>query len=100
MLVISWSKATGAQMRSILLGVIVFMIVARPKKATANQIPTCEIDFNCGKSKSALDNTSNARKAKMAMLIMATNLILGGYFPGYFPPIDAAPHGTPAAKHP
>ena len=29
---------------------------------------------------------------------MATILIFGGYFPGYLPPIDAAPQGAPAAR--
>jgi hypothetical protein len=100
MLVTNWAKATGAHMRSILLGVIVFITVPIEKNTTMNQIPIFETDFRCGKSKLALDNTIVAIKHKSIILIIATTLIFGGYLPGYFPPIDASPHGTPAAKHP
>lgn len=97
---ISWTSDTGAQMRSILLGVIVFKTVPMPKNTITIHIPMFEIDFSCGKSKSACDKTIAAIKLNMIIFMIATTLILGGYFPGYFPPIDAAPHGIPAAKHP
>ncbi len=100
MLVISWTKATGAQMRSILLGVIVFKTVPMPKNATTIQLPILEIGFICGRSKSALDNIIAAIRHNIIILMIATILILGGYFPGYLPPIDASPQGIPAAKHP
>jgi hypothetical protein len=100
MLVISWAKATGAQIRSILLGVIVFKTVPILKKATTNHIPILENGNSCGKIKSALDNTITAIKHNTSRLMTATTLIFGGYFPGYLPPKDASPQGTPAAKHP
>lgn len=100
MLVISWTKATGAQMRSILLGVIVFKTVPMQKNATTTQIPTLENGFSPGRSKPALDNTIVAIRHNIILLMIATILILGGYFPGYLPPIDASPQGIPAAKHP
>lgn len=86
-------------MRSILLGVMAFIIVPKNRKATTNQIPMFEIVFNCGNSKSARDKTSTAIKHNTIILNMATTLIFGGYLPGYFPPMEAAPHGAPAAKH-
>ncbi len=100
MLVIIWTKATGAQMRSILLGVIVFKIVPIPKNTTTNQIPMFEIDFNWGSIKSARDITIAETNARIIIFMIATTLILGGYIPGNFPPIEAAPQGIPAAKHP
>ncbi|WP_448376303.1 hypothetical protein [Fervidobacterium sp.] len=33
------------------------------------------------------------------IFITATLRIFGGYLPGNFPPIDAAPQGRPAARH-
>lgn len=92
--------ATGAQIRSILLGVMVFKTVPMPKKATTNQIPIFEMDCSCGKISSAFDNTIVRIKSKTKIFMTATNRILGGYLPGYFPPMEAAPHGSPAAKHP
>lgn len=100
MLVISWNKATGAQIRSILLGVIVFKTAPTLKNATTNQIPILENGTSCGRSKSALDNTITAIKHNTTRLMIATTLIFGGYFPGYLPPKDASPQGIPAAKHP
>ena len=100
MLVISWNKTTGAQIRSILLGVIVFKTVPTLKNATTNQIPILENGISCGRIKSALDKTITAIIHNTIRLMIATNLIFGGYFPGYLPPKDASPQGTPAAKHP
>ncbi len=85
-------------MRSILLGVIVFIIVPKLKNTTTNHTPILEKGISFGKSKSALDSTIVAIKASIIMLIIATILIFGGYLPGYFPPIDAEPHGMPTAS--
>ena len=100
MLVMNWIPATGAQMRSILLGEIVFNTVPMKQNITTNHMAILENGCRCGNSKSALANTINAMKDNMIMFMIATILILGGYFPGNFPPIDAVPQGTPAARHP
>ena len=97
-LVISWIAATGAQMRSILLGVIVFIIVPIPENATTNQIPVAETGNNRGNTNPALDNTIIARTDNINRFTMATILIFGGYLPGNFPPIEAEPHGIPIAR--
>lgn len=87
-------------MRSILLGVIVFKTVPKALKPTTNQIPVLEIELSSEKNKSALDKTIAAIKHSITILMIATTRIFGGYLPGYLPPIDAAPQGNPAAKHP
>ncbi len=87
-------------MRSILLGVMAFITVPMAKNTTITQIPILEMVFNWGNIKLASDNTTAAIKARTSIFKTAKTLILGGYFPGYRPPIDAFPHGTPAAKHP
>ncbi len=92
--------ATGAQIRSILLGVIVFIIVPNIKKTDTTQIPISDIDFNWEKHNSASDSTSIDINANTIIFKTATIRNFGGYLPGYFPPIEAAPQGTPAAKHP
>ncbi len=92
--------ATGAQIRSILLGVIVFITVPIKKNTVITQIPILDIDFNWEKYNSASDNTSIEINANTIIFKIATILNFGGYLPGYFPPIEASPHGTPAAKHP
>lgn len=91
-------RATGAQMRSILLGVIEFIIVPKTKNTTTIQIAFPEIAFSWGNIKLASDKTTAAIKARMIIFKMATALIFGGYFPGYLPPIDARPQGAPAAR--
>jgi len=91
--------ATGAQIRSILLGVIVFKTVPSAEKTTTNQMATFEMENKWGKTISALTRTIKVISAKTKIFTKATTLIFGGYFPGNFPPIDAAPQGIPAAKH-
>lgn len=85
-------------MRSILLGVMVFITVLTAKKATTNQIPTREIDKSSLKKKPLRASTSDSIKPRTSIFTKATTLIFGGYLPGYFPPMDAFPHGAPNAK--
>jgi hypothetical protein len=85
-------------MRSILLGVIVFIIVPMPENATTNQIPISETDTSCGNTNPAFDITMIARTDNIKIFTMAKILIFGGYFPGNFPPIEAEPHGIPMAR--
>ncbi len=63
-------------------------------------MPVLEISMSCGSINPARDNTIAAITTNIRMFKIATILILGGYFPGYFPPIEASPQGTPAARHP
>lgn len=97
-LVISCMPATGAQILSTLLGVIVFIKVPMAKNTTTTHIAMFENEIISGKSKLAFDKTIASINSSMNMLIIATNFILGGYFPGNFPPIEAAPQGIPAAN--
>jgi len=46
----------------------------------------------------ALDKTIIPINNNIRIFINATALILGGYLPGNFPPIDAAPQCKPAAR--
>ncbi len=91
-------KATGAHTLSILLGVIVLSIVLAKKNTTTAQMAILEKAIILKKNSFALDKIITAVNAKMKILNTATTLILGGYSPGYFPPMDAAPHGMPAAR--
>jgi len=63
-------------------------------------MPILENSLSCGSINPARDNTITAITPNIMMFMIATILILGGYFPGYFPPIEASPQGIPAAKHP
>ena len=99
MLVINCIPATGTQILSILLGVIVFITVPIAKNATTTHIAGFENDIICIKSRLALDKPINAINNNIRIFSTATTLILGGYLPGNFPPIDAAPQGIPAARH-
>lgn len=91
-------KETGAQIRSILLGVIEFITVEMRKNAVTTHIPIPEIDFRLSKSNPDSARIIAMKNKRIKALIIAMNRILGGYLPGYFPPIDAFPQGTPAAK--
>lgn len=64
-----------------------------------NQMAILEIPASCGSINPARDNTITAITPNIRMFIIAIFLILGGYLPGYLPPIEASPQGTPAAKH-
>ncbi len=64
-----------------------------------NQMAILEIPVSCGSINPARDTTITAIPTNIKMFMIAAILILGGYFPGYFPPIEASPQGTPAAKH-
>ena len=99
MLVINCIPATGAQILSILLGVIVFITVPIAKNATTTHIAGFENDIIGVKSRLALDKPIIEINNNIRIFITATTLITGGYLPGNFPPIDAAPHGKPAARH-
>ena len=57
-----------------------------------------EKEYSCGKIISALVKTIEVIKDTTKIFTKATTLIFGGYFPGNFPPIEAAPQGIPAAK--
>jgi hypothetical protein len=92
-------NATGAQIRSILLGVMVFIIVPAKKNTTTIQIAILENGKIIGICILAQDRTIMAKKANMNIFINAINLIFGGYFPGNFPPIEALPQGSPNARH-
>ncbi|MFP4400352.1 MAG: hypothetical protein ACLFPQ_00570 [Candidatus Woesearchaeota archaeon] len=89
---------TGAHIRSILLGVVTFISVPIPKKIITNHIPIFENKKYCGKINSVLIKTIKVIKININILTRATTLIIGGYFPGNLPPIDAEPQGKPAAK--
>lgn len=65
---------------------------------TTNQIALFEKGNHSEKSSPAFDKTMMARNINMTMFTKATILIFGGYLPGYFPPIEAAPQGIPAAR--
>ena len=92
--------ATGIHIRSIRLFVMVFSITEIKPKTTTAQIAYCEKDNNCGNNNSDLTSTIIASKLSTTIFTNATILIFGGYFPGYFPPIEAAPQGRPMARHP
>jgi hypothetical protein len=96
----NWRKATGAQIRSILLGVMIFITVPRAKNTTTNQTAIPENDSRAGKYMPAADKTTIAKNDSTSAFTTATNRIFGGYFPGNFPPMEAAPQGTPAASSP
>ncbi len=96
---INWSKVTGAQILSILLGVIEFITVPITKKATRNHIAIFEKENKLGKAKVDLDNIIIIKKTNKKEFKIATSLIFTGYLPLNFPPIDAAPQGRPAARH-
>ena len=97
-LAIKAMSATGAQIRSILLGVMVFKMVLNTKNATTPQMAFCAKGVISVKNKFAFAATIDAIKLKIRIFIKATTLILGGYLPEYLPPIEAAPHGKPAIK--
>ncbi len=63
-------------------------------------MPILEISLSCGSINPTRDITISAITPNIIMFMIATTLILGGYFPGYFPPIEASPQGIPACKSP
>ena len=77
---------------------MVFIIVPVNEKNATPQIAFSENDRIWGNTISALDRTIAVKNDNTSMLIIATSFILGGYFPGNFPPIDASPQGIPAAR--
>lgn len=93
------NKATGAHILSILLGVIVFITVPPKKNTTRNHIATLENLNIPGKAKPDLDKIIMAKNANINAFNTAINLIFNGYLPGNLPPIDAAPQGSPQARH-
>jgi hypothetical protein len=98
-LVINRTIVTGAQIfLSILLGVMIFKITESAENPTTKYTATSANDLNCVNNSPAFVRTITAIKLKTRLLIRLTILIFGGYFPGYFPPIDASPHGIPAVK--
>jgi hypothetical protein len=90
---------TGAHIRlSHLLLVIEFMTVPTMKKPSTNQIAVSDKSKYCSRKNSALMRTINAMKARIKVMMRATTLIPGGYFPVYLPPMDNLPQGTPEAR--
>lgn len=91
-------RETGAQIRSILLGVIEFITVETRKNIETTQIPIPEIDFRLSKPNPDSARIIAMKNKRIMALIIATTRILDGYLPGYFPPMEAFPQGIPAAK--
>ena len=83
---INWTKAIGAQILSILLGVTAFNIVEIKKNTTTNHIAIFEISNKVGKNNPLQETIIIPKKIKSKIFKTANNLILGGYFPGNLPP--------------
>lgn len=89
----------GAHIRlSILLGVMMFKIADMIEKPTTNQMAHVDTVFSCGRIMSAFARTIITGMLSISIFRKLTILILGGYLPGYFPPMDAAPHGNPRVR--
>jgi|GEM_PF-3928902 len=92
-------KYHWGQIRSILLFVIVFIIAPENEKATTIQINFLEIEEKPTKTNPTRDNRIMVRSIRTDIFITAATHIFGGYLPGNFPPVDAAPQERPAARH-
>jgi len=68
------------------------------ENTTTNHTACFDITKSCGSINPALVKTIKVRKHNIAMFTTATTLIFGGYFPGNFPPMEAAPQGIPMAR--
>jgi len=92
------AAATGAQIRSILLGVIVLSIVPAVQNNTTTQIRILDssikfVNIKPDRVKTIRENTNITKTLTPAII-----LIFFGYTPGNFPPIEADPQGMPTIR--